>query len=241
MRFPTYNVPQALAECKELRQTITQHSAIIRAVERECDLAIATLGRHGLTEQYHMDCQKEMAVGEASVGHVTDPRDHMIQQLSRQKEELHQVIKQMRQEMEQLTNWSDHGVDGKVHGISESKADTGLVTTGYVKFLEKELSRLKSENRQLDEKMQERKKPPTPPSSSGERQRLSPSLALERRHRSHLIALSDTIASLQRERQGLEGEVRRLQGEVERKEERLVALGEQVGGVNMLHVPDRAA
>lgn len=200
----------------------------MQAVQRERDLAIASLDRHGLMEQYQTDCQR--VGGGAGEGHVIDPRDHMIQQLTRQKEELHNVVKQMRREMEQLTELSDQPANETApKPDGRHKEDTGMVTTGYVKFLEKELSGLKSENRKLEEKLQESRKPPTPPPPSRERKTQSPSV--ERRHRGHLIALSDTIACLQRERGEMAGEVRRLEGELERREGRIRELSEQVSAL----------
>ena len=196
-----------------MQETVSQQCGIVQAVQRERDVAIATLGRHGLTEYYQAACGEGVASS-----HVTDPRDHVIQQLRQRNEELCVVIRQMRSEMEEITDWSEHPtnhITDKEHGQ--------VLTHGYVKYMENEVLRLKTESRELSERLQEGRKPPP----SGDK-RKPPSPRRESQHRSHLIALSDTIASLQRERQGMEVEALQLRSELEEKEKTIAAFQEQV-------------
>lgn len=195
------------------------------ALQHERDIAIATLNKHGLAGQV--------------TDHVTD---HMtqLQQSRRQNEELHAVIRQMRQELEQLAQSSENDRVG--HPASPRQDRHVQPTMGYVQYMEQELIKLKSENRQLTERLQQTPptgKPPMPSSSTANGQS-SPSpprnqsnssggsRGERRQHRSHLIALSDTIASLQREKGNMELSLVQLRSKVEELEARLSEEQEQV-------------
>ena len=189
------------------------------AVQQERDITIATLNKHGLASQV--------------TDHVTD---HMtqLQQLRQQNEELHGVIRQMRQELEQLAHFSETH-DSNKRGVSRGQDKSVLPTAGYVQYMENELVRVKSENRQLLERLQQTPptgKPPTPSISTAGRSpsppRASNSAGEIRQHRSHLIALSDTIASLQKEKGTLELAVVQLRSKVEDLEISLSKEQEQV-------------
>ena len=204
--------PQALARCRELQQASEQQEAVVMAAQRERDIAMATLGRHGLAEE--LQCREGGADD-----HVSNPRDHMIQQLRQQNEELHQVIAEMREAMEQVTNWTE-----ETEKPANQIAAQEVLTVGYVKYLESEVVRLKAVKRQLGERVQElsaSRKPPTPPPSHDKGSATPPPSGDKNaaRHRGHLVALSDTIATLQREKVALEGQVLRLQSEGQRWKE----------------------
>ena len=159
---------QALARCRELQKTVSEHSSVVRAVQEERDVAVATLSRHGLVEEYQSVCQQ----GGVAQDHVTGPKD--IEQLRQQNKELHAVIRQMRQEMEQLTGFSEQGDNEPHHQTGD---DGPALTVGYVRYMESEVVRLKSENHQLKERVQElsvMKKPPTPPLVFGRKRTPSP-------------------------------------------------------------------
>ena len=185
------------------------------AVQHERDIAITTLNKHGLAGQV--------------TDHVTD---HMtqLQHLRRQNEELHGVIRQMRKELEQLAHSSETADISKL--TTPERDRHVLPTLGYVQYMEKELVKLKSENRQLLERLQQAPptgKPPTP--SNGRRSPSPPRTSgsgERRQHRSHLIALSDTIASLQKEKGSLELSVVELRSKVEELESCLSKEQEQV-------------
>lgn len=221
---------QALARCHDLQQTVSQQSSVVRAVQGERDVAVATLSKCGLIKEYQTVCQQ----GGVAQDHVTEPKDHVIEQLRQQNKELHAVIHQMRQEMEQLTGFSEQR-DKEPH--HHSGDDGPALTVGYVKYMESEVVRLKSENQQLKERVQElslMKKPPTPPLVGGSNRTPSPPLTgdkpsrRESQHRAHLVALSDTIATLQKEKSALELEVLQLNTKVRQLEESLTAHQEKV-------------
>lgn len=212
-------------ECEELRSALEERTGVLTATQQERDIAIATLNKHGLAS------------------HVTDHvTDHMtqLQHLRQQNEELHAVIRQMRQEIEQLAETPN---GSKPHPIPSQEDRSMLPTAGYIQYMENELIKIKSENRQLLERIQQAPptgKPPTPSLASPGRGGSSPgsprtgtgaSSAGERRqHRGHLIALSDTIAALQREKGALELAVVQLRSKVEDLETSLNKEQEQVGG-----------
>ena len=193
------------------------------AIQQERDIAIATLNKHGL------------------VSHVTNHvTDHLtqLQQLQQQNEELHRVIRQMRQELEHMAHLSVTST-GKNHEQDGHNNNNILPTSGYVHYMEKELIKVKSENRELMERLQQSQptgKPPTPTPSSRQSSPSPPQTSKSahvgpgerRQHRSHLIALSDTIASLQKEKAGLELSVVQLRSRVEELEASLGNEQEQV-------------
>ena len=222
---------QALARCRDLQQTVSEQSSVVRAVQEERDVAVATLSRHGLVEEYQSVCQQ----GGVAQDHATEAKDHVIEQLRQQNKELHAVIRQMRLEMEQLTGFSEQRENEPHHQTSD---DGEALTVGYVKYMESEVVRLKSENHQLRERVQElsmMKKPPTPPLVGGGRKHTpsppptgdKPSRR-ESQHRAHLVALSDTIATLQKEKSALELEALQLNTKVQQLEESLTAHQEKV-------------
>jgi predicted RNase H-like nuclease (RuvC/YqgF family) len=213
-------------ECEELRSALEERTGVLTATQQERDVAIATLNKHGLAGQM--------------TDHVTN---HMtqLQHLRQQNEELHAVIRQMRQEIEQLAETPN---GSKPHPIPPSQENRSILpTAGYIQYMENELVKIKSENRQLLERIQQvppTGKPPTPSAASPGRGGSSPnsprtagtSSAGERRqHRGHLIALSDTIAGLQREKGALELAVVQLRSKVEELETSLSREQEQVGGM----------
>ena len=215
---------QALARCRELQKTVSEQSSVVRAVQEERDVAVATLSRHGLVDEYQSVCQQ----GGVAQDHVTGPKDHVIEQLREQNKELHAVIRQMRQEMEQLTGFSEQG-DSEPH--HQTGDDGPALTVGYVRYMESEVVRLKSKNHQLEEQLSLMKKPPTPP-----HRKHTPSppptgdkpSRRESQHRAHLVALSDTIATLQNKKSALELEALQLNTKVQQLEESLAAHQEKV-------------
>lgn len=229
---------QALAQCRDLQQTVSQQSSVVRVVQGERDVAVATLSKHGLIEEYQTVCHQRGVARD----HVTEPKDHVIEQLRQQNKELHGVIRQMRQEMEQLTGFSEQR-DRELH---HHTGDNGpALTVGYVKYMESEVVKLKSENQQLKERVQElslMKKPPTPPLVSGSKRTPSPPPTVDKpskresQHRSHLVALSDTIATLQKEKSALELEVLQLNTKVRQLEDSLTTHQEKVTLNYCIHV-----
>ena len=222
---------QALAQCRELQQTVSQQSRVVQAVQEERDIAIGTLSKHELVEEYQSVCQQRGVARD----HVTEPRDHVIEQLRQQNKELHAVIHQMRREMEQLTDLPEQR-DGKDEVSPQTAPNDGRLTTGYVKYMESEVIRLKSGNQQLKERVQElsqTKKPPTPPPLGSKGSPSPPPMGdklskCESQHRAHLVALSDTIATLQREKLALELETLQLNTRVQKLEKSLTAYQEKV-------------
>ena len=198
------------AECQELRTQLD----LLHTAQTQRDVAIATLQQHGI------HCE--------DLGtQVTE-----VQALQRQNQELRAIIKQMRAELEQLSDWSDR------------RASDSTPTTNYVRYMEEEVRKVKSENRKLSEQVQQmaaQRKPPTP--NSVKAKTSSPTLErkanhtespdmvqvkhssatkdMHHQHRGHLIALSDTIASLQREKGALESQVQEWRSKCEDLQGRL--------------------
>lgn len=204
-------------ECQELHLKISQQTEMEECTRNQRDAALATLHQHGVS------CDV--------AGHMTD-----MAKLKTQNEEFRNIIKQMRGELEQLSDWSAQRGD---------PSNDGMPTADYVRYMEGEVRTLKSQNRDLVEQLQQtgpQGKPPTPNSAKKrtvqtEKKQPPPdhtppsSPATNTRHRNHLIALSDTIASLHREKTELESRVQEWRKRVEtlqgklKEEEELVSLG----------------
>lgn len=215
------------AELLEVRVQLEHQTQLTHTTKTERDAAIATLHKHGVSCDHLGD-------------HVTD-----IRTLQAQNEKLRGIIKQMRVELEQLSDWSDR-CDGE-----------SVPTANYVRYMEEEVRKVKTENRKLSEKVQQtaaQRKPPTPNNaktdshspihddrkllSSGhdespvpqETRRNSSPSGVRSQHRTHLIALSDTIASLQREKGEVENQAQQWQGKVKELQDRLKEEQEMVSG-----------
>lgn len=212
---------QLTAECHELRSQLDHQTQLMETMRNQRDAAIASLNKHGIS------CDD-------ITGHVMD-----IQTLQAQNEELREVIRQMRMELEQL---SDSPIQ-RDHHVNQS-----MPTTNYVQYMEEEVRKVKSENRQLTEQLQQaaaQGKPPTPNTihkkspNQGEKRRghstpPSPSVDVHLKHQTHLIALSDTIASLQREKVDMENKTREWKTKVEQLQDKLKEEEELVIGCSEL-------
>lgn len=178
------------------------------------DAAVTILHKHGISDQ-------EIA---SQVTKITT--------LSTQNRELQNVIKQMRIELEQLSEWSTR------KGVQQDSQD--MPTLDYVRYMEEQVKKMKSENRQLAEQLQQgglppQGKPPTPGSAKrspvGERKLPAipgTSVDVQAQHRGHLVALSDTIASLHKEKAEAECKIREWKGKVGQLQDKLKAEEELV-------------
>ena len=199
---------QLASECKELQVKMEHQTKLLDAMRTERDAAIAMLRQCGV-----------LFDDKNFTGHVTD-----MQTLHVQNKELCSTIKQMRVELEQLSD------------LSVPKGEQDVPAANYVRYMEEEVRKVKADNRLLTEQLQQGQgagqgKPPTPASARHKRAaQLSPQAqkqprtpgqaqesGAETKHRDHLIALSNTIAALQREK----GELEEREREARRKLEAL--------------------
>ncbi len=169
-----------------MQDQLEEQNQRLLLLQSERDAALDTLQSHGLSCDHHMTKN--------------------ISSLEAQNSELRHVIKQMREELEKLTDQPE--MVG--HEPSSSK-----VSQDYVRYMESEVRKMKLENRELLNRLQlsspQGKPPPAPPppNSSSLKKVPSPppsptppkSLRLSQHH---LVALSETIATLNREKGELE-------------------------------------
>lgn len=206
-------------ESKEALSKLEEHTLLCDSLQREKTAAIAVLHQHNIPWRDHV------------TSHVTE-----LQNLQAQNKELHAIIKQMRTELEQLSDLTEQREN------AHQREGTGKPSLQYVSYLENDVCKLKSENRQLAERLAQVSKPPTPKSS---RRQAGPT-ALEhpstttgtagplsvssgdshvarqqQKHRDQLIALSDTIASLQREKGQLERVCEECKGKAQMLQDKL--------------------
>lgn len=193
---------QLSIEYQELKQKLDNQTKLSKSLADQRDAALAICQQNGIS------CNGNMAT------HITD-----MKALRTQNEEFRNIIKQMRTELENLTS------------LPPQKGDEP--TVNYVRYMEEEVRKVKAENRELMEQLQQRVpqgKPPTPntarKSSSVEGRKSadhnsSLSHAQNTQHQQQLIALSETIASLHREKASLESRVQEWKGKVEDLQSRM--------------------
>ena len=159
-------------------------------------------------------------------------------ELEQRNRELKAVIQEMRQEMEQCVSADPAGIaDGQLRVKDAfSRVSDAPYSAEYVSYLERELAEMKAEKRKMGERLDElaaHRKPPTPPPPPPPLplpQSPARTSSADSRHRAHLIALSDTIATLQREKCGLELEMVRLKGREEQLQGMVRLCQEEVKG-----------
>ena len=143
---------------------------------------------------------------EASASHMTE-----ILRLQSQNRELHEIIGQMRAELEQLSDLTEQREREQEEEERKRKNEVAP-SVQYVAYLEKDVCRLKAEIRQMSDRLAQASKPPPTPKSSrsdtgagrGVATEGSSKSRLQQQHVDQLTALTDTIASLQRENGELE-------------------------------------
>ena len=182
------------------------------SLQRRENAAFALLHKHNIPWEDH------------AASHVTE-----LQKLQSQNRELHAIIKQMRTELEQLSELTERESD------QQYPEKTGETSAQYITYLENDVCKLKSDNRQLTERLAQVSKPPTPRYSRRQACLTSPGMTVDQKysanttaafarpveaspeegsetrqiqqlqklHNDQLVALSDTIASLQREKEQL--------------------------------------
>lgn len=233
---------QIAAEVSALREEVSQQRDVMDSVAKEKDIAIATLKIHNLYQDFlnHLEEVK---------GHVSKPSHdssaHIM--LSQQNEQLKSVISSMRKEMEQLSlQPPGQSMAGESPGGSH----------GYMKYLERELVSVKSENRYLRAQQggggrgggggggeggggREATRPPHPPQFGGGDERLQSSTPSPTKH-SHLLAMSEAIAVLQKEKKAVELRVIWLQHTLRAAQTSLRAREEEVRAGLLLTNPPLA-
>ena len=156
-------------------------------------------------------------------------------ELEQRNRELKAVIQEMRREMEQCVSADPAGIaDGQLRVKDAlSRMSDAPYSAEYVSYLERELAEMKAEKRKMGERLDElaahRKPPPPPPPPPPLPLPQSPARTSSADH-AHLIALSDTIATLQWKKCGLELEMVRLKGREEQLQGTVRLCQEEVKG-----------
>ena len=184
---------QAAAELRGAKEELSRLQKALDGVAKERDVAIATLNTHNLYQHFLADLEEVK-------GQPAESHDMSHDMLSRQNAQLKSVIALMRKEVEQLSVTGDSGSSANQNGELSS---VGVVCSqGYIKYLESELVAVKTENRRLRAEGRGVRKPPLSPQTTvgGSRHHSPPSP----RHRSHLVALGEAMAVLQKEKTSVE-------------------------------------
>ena len=184
---------QAAAELRGAKEELSRLQKALDGVAKERDVAIATLNTHNLYQHFLADLEEVK-------GQPAESHDMSHDMLSRQNAQLKSVIALMRKEVEQLSVTGDSGSSANQNAELSS---VGVVCSqGYIKYLESELVAVKTENRRLRAEGRGVRKPPLSPQTTvgGSRHHSPPSP----RHRSHLVALGEAMAVLQKEKTSVE-------------------------------------
>ncbi|XP_015762342.1 PREDICTED: coiled-coil domain-containing protein 57-like [Acropora digitifera] len=144
---------ESAALAKERLREVSQRDDLIRILTMTRDQAFATLQRHGLTIPTQLpNKEKEEAVS----AHLAGDLQHLapeerIKALVEQNENLRVVIRQMRDDMEDLSRQlaTRPGPSVTMQSKEEESETSPPLTKEYVDSLEKELMELKSKNRAL--------------------------------------------------------------------------------------------
>lgn len=205
-----------------LREELSQQRDVLDGVVKEKDVAIATLNTHNL---YH-DFLNHLEEVKGQVSKPSSSHSMLIQQ----NEQLKSVVSSMRREMEQLSLQRLEQLSlQRPDETTNRQLPTHSCSHGYMKYLERELVSVKSENRRLraeGRQLQgggECSRPPHPP-QNGERAHSSP----HTKH-SHLMALSEAITVLQKEKKIVELRAIWLQQALAAVQTSLRAREEEVG------------
>jgi len=211
---------QSVALAQERERELAQRDDLIRVLTQTRDQALATLQRHGLAIPTRLPNKEEQEKSYAyDAGDLQDlPPEEKVKSLAEQNDNLRAVIRQMRHDMENLSNeLAARSPSVMVQGRDGEEGTSVPLTTEYVESLEKEITELKSKNRTLRQQiddMSQSAKPPrrshreTAPSHGGI-QPQDPFI------QAHIKELNGTIGALRQEKLELSAQVKKLQATVD--------------------------
>ncbi|XP_041363903.1 coiled-coil domain-containing protein 57-like [Gigantopelta aegis] len=186
---------EALATLKEKDRELEQRDMYIRALQRDKNVAMATLKEHNIP------LDKNLSLSAA------DKYDSNTDELFEQNQNLREVIRQMRQQMELL----GHEIPSKLDLNTNRDQD-------YVSAMEKELRKLKKRNRQLESQLEIVKKHgrllPEPHSDNEALIKEVQDSGI----RDYIKSLNDAIGSLRSEKVELSALVKRQQVRIQHLE-----------------------
>ncbi|XP_077980528.1 coiled-coil domain-containing protein 57-like [Glandiceps talaboti] len=200
---------EALALVKERERELEQREDLIRVLSQDRDQAMATLRQHGLTVDRHILPTRDVGSdGEQAAS-------QQIQSLQQQNDNLRQVIRQMREEMEKLGNQINKDEDKKKTDISGEHQ--GPITEEYVKALEKEVRELKTKARGVDQK--DDKLPEKVSDIHKELTKDAMPISADNAYvRSHIQSLNDAIGALRADKVEAAAQIKKLQTRAEHLE-----------------------
>lgn len=229
----TKNRDQSVALAQERERELAQRDDLIRVLTQTRDQALATLQRHGLaipTQLPNKEEQEKLYPYDA--GDLEDlPPEEKIKSLTEQNDNLRAVIRQMRQDMENLSNeLAARAPSVVVQGRDGEEGTSVPLTTEYVESLEKEISELKSKNRTLRQQIDDMSQSAKPPrrthrvsaQAHGSLQPQDPFI------QAHMKELNGTIGALRQEKLELSAQVKRLHATVDHLQGSLNQVREEV-------------
>ncbi|KAK3728546.1 hypothetical protein QZH41_011625 [Actinostola sp. cb2023] len=144
LRHLTKAKDEAVATVKEKERELNQRENLIRILTQTRDQAIATLQRHGLSVPMQLPSKEEPGCELDSSENLSS--EEKIKMFQEQNQSLRDVIRQMRQEMEELNNQlASRPPSVMVPTVDEDPNHSNIpLTSEYVKSLEKDIRDLKA-------------------------------------------------------------------------------------------------
>lgn len=220
---------ESAALAKERLRELSQRDDLIRILTMTRDQAFATLQRHGLTIPTQLpNKEKEEAVS----AHLAGDLQHLapeerIKALVEQNENLRVVIRQMRDDMEDLSRQlaTRPGPSVTMQSEEEESETSPPLTKEYVESLEKELKELKSKNRALRKQIDDTSlaKPSTHVQTTS--QQVS---AQDPYVQAHIRELNGTIGALRQEKLELSAQIKKNRATVDHQQGLLNQAHEEV-------------
>ncbi|XP_067671855.1 coiled-coil domain-containing protein 57-like isoform X2 [Haliotis asinina] len=189
---------QAVAEVREKLREIEQKDMLINTLQRDRNIAMATLKHHGIPINKNVNVDSSVFEEESR---------HDLRQLQDQNDNLREVIRQMREQMEDLG-----------HNLPTQSGTPAVPSRDYVSGLEQEVTQLKQKVRKLKEELEAHKMPGV--TSHPENDDVMAEVKDNTVVRSHIQMLNNMLGSVRSEKVELTAQVRKQQARIQYLESR---------------------
>ncbi|XP_046573024.1 coiled-coil domain-containing protein 57-like isoform X2 [Haliotis rubra] len=184
---------QAVAEVREKLREMEQKDMLINTLQRDRNIAMATLKHHGIPINKNINVDSSVFEEESR---------HDLLQLQEQNDNLREVIRQMREQMEDLG-----------HNLPTQPGSPTAPSRDYVASLEQEVTQLKQKLRKLKEELEAHKMPGV--ASHAENDDIMVEVKDNTVVRNHIQMLNNMLGSVRSEKVELTAQVRKQQARIQ--------------------------
>ncbi|XP_071106451.1 coiled-coil domain-containing protein 57-like isoform X1 [Haliotis cracherodii] len=189
---------QAVAEVREKLREMEQRDMLINTLQRDRNIAMATLKHHGIPINKNINVDSSVFEEESR---------HDLLQLQEQNDNLRDVIRQMREQMEDLG-----------HDLPTQPGSPAAPSRDYVSSLELEVTQLKQKLRKLREELEAHKMPGVV--SHADSDDVMAEVKDNTVVRNHIQMLNNMLGSVRSEKVELTAQVRKQQARIQYLESR---------------------